>query len=247
MNLSSLPCQDLKLTQLTNGQLHWIPVVGLLEAPDSPVCPPYSQHLPLWDQRPNSLAPSSDPAWPSSPACLGPTPASPGAHPAPPHPLPRPQASTHPGNAHDLLVGQQADSHETRLEAGFLPLQEVLALQHSHVEGVGGGVVVHAHLHLAQREVLPEVVAHGGDGVQGVGRLGFPEGAVGGQVQLPAHQLQGPQLADAFKGVLDAEAAFATGGPPRAGALRIPGRHSLGRERAWEHRRAIGLVLKTCG
>ena len=96
------------------------------------------------------------------------------------------------------------------------------------MEGVGGGVVVHAHLHLAQREVLPQVVAHGGDGVQGVGRLRFPEGPVGGQVQLAANQLQGPQLADAFKGVLDAEAAFATGGPPSAGALRIPGRYSLG-------------------
>ena len=240
MNPSSLPCQDLKLTQLTNGQLHWIRVVGLPRTAHSgdprwrpqtlrsilPIASTFHSGITIQTR---SLAPSSDPAWPSSPACRGRTPARGGGHTPPcPRPLPRPQASTHPGNAHDLLVRQQADTHEAGLEAGFLPLQEVLALQHSHVEGVGGGVVVHAHLHLAQREVLPEVVAHGGDGVQGVGRLRFPEGPVGGQVQLAAHQLQGPQLADAFKGVLDAEAAFATGGPPSAGALRIPGRYSLG-------------------
>lgn len=137
-------------------------------------------------------------------------------------------SATHPGDAHDLLVRQQADAHEAGLEAGFLPLHEVLPLQHGHVEGVGGGLVVHAHLHLAQREVLPEGVAHGRDGVEGVCRLGLPERPVRGQVQLAAHQLQGPQLADALKGVLDAQAAFATGWSPGAGPLGIPGRCSLG-------------------
>lgn len=157
-----------------------------------------------------------------------------------------PPAPTYPGNAHDLLVGQQADTHEAGLEAAFLPLQEVLALQHGHVESVGGGIVVHAHLHLAQREVLPKGVAHGGDGVQGVSRLGLPEGPVGGQVQLTAHQLQGPQLADALKGVLDAEAAFATGWSSSGGPLGIPGRHSLRvRKRDMEPRKGIHTVLGT--